>query len=140
MKPGETLAWALLAAGALGLSLRMAGPPSVASPPPPPPARPRPPSEAERAQVQAQQAALIEDLSQARARLGSWPVFDRLEGPLPDGLPALARGLPDSPLRPGIAVVHARCPPLPVAEDTADWLYCEATGQLQAVGLTEFTR
>lgn len=134
MKPAEATAWLLLGGGSLALASLMIRSPGAPTAPPPPPPLQRHPSADELEQTRSLRAQLRDDLAQARARQGQPLTIDQLEAPLADGLPALAHGLPDSPLRPGIAVVEARCPPTPAAEDRADWLYCEATGELEAVG------
>lgn len=130
---GEGIIWVLLAAGSLRCAVE-----AGARPPPPdaplaPRPLPRPPTAAEVAQARELEGRLREDLDAARARLGRPLEPQELEGPLPDGAPALRHGLPDNPARPGVARLHAACP---LADDgLADWLYCPDDGSVRAAGL-----
>lgn len=138
MRPLEGLAWAGAAAACAALCWRAWTDSPDAHLPVPPPALPRPASADERAQVDELLAVLRQDLSAARSALGHPPAHDQLESRRPDGQPMLAHGLPDNPLRPGVAGVVPRCPPTPQPGDGADWVYCADNGQIEAVGLDAY--
>lgn len=135
VSPREVAGWLLLLSASLALSLAAWRLPPRPDPPAPPPPLPRPPTPTEAQAVLALQQDMQGDLDRARQALTRPPRLDELEGPLPDGGRVLRGGLPDNPLRPGVAAVVPRCPPTPAPDDGADWLYCEESGTIAAVGL-----
>lgn len=85
--------------------------------------------------MQNQLAALQASIQAAAERRGAPLPLAELESADPTGRPWLPEGLPDNPLRPGVAGVIGRCPAEARPEDEADWIYCEADGGVDAVGL-----
>lgn len=85
--------------------------------------------------MQAAWGRLQDELHATTAALGAAPTTDELEGSGADGRPLLPSGLPDNPLRPGIASVSQRCPPQPQESDPVDWIYCPDSGEISPVGL-----
>ncbi|NOY25907.1 MAG: hypothetical protein GXP62_08555 [Oligoflexia bacterium] len=138
MKLAEPAAWAALLGLSVALCLEALAPPQASDVAVPQEALPRPPTPAERQQLSRQLATLQRELSDATAALGEPPRASQLEGRRPDGQPILASGLPDSPLRAGVAGVLARCPPLARPSDPVDWVYCPETGTITAVGLDDY--
>lgn len=138
MNLAEPAAWAALLGLSAALCLEALAPPQASELAAPRPALPRPPTPAERQQVSQQLATLRRDLTDATTALGEPPQASQLEGRGPDGKPILTSGLPDSPLRAGVAGVLARCPALARATDPVDWVYCPETGAVTAVGLEDY--